>query len=158
MSTKYQILEEYNKNLMYIYDILKKSTTTNNIELNNICKELFGDYYFIGVKSSDEFPKYIKNGQMFIINNKSSKSKTNGEHWLAFIKSDKNKDHKPRLYGYDSFNRDIHKLSPHFRHKRFVNANSNRDQSYYGESNCGERAVSWLISFAKWGEKVINII
>ena len=89
-------------------------------------------------------------------NNKSSKQQ--GEHWLAFIKSDKNKDHKKRLYGYDSFNRDIHKLSPYFRHKRFVNANSNRDQSYYGEFNCGERAVSWLISFAKWGEKIINII
>ena len=155
--SKYQIIQEHEKNLMYIFDILKKSTTTNNIELDRLGKILFGDL-FLGVFSSDEFPKNIQNGQMFIINNKSSKSKTNGEHWLAFIKSDKNKDHKPRLYGYDSFNRDIHKLSPYFRHKRFVNANSNRDQSFYGESNCGERSVCWLISFAKWGEKIINII
>ena len=155
--TKLTILQEYNKNLMYIYDYLNKSTTTNNIELNRLGKMLFGDL-FIGVFSSNEFPKYIKNNQMFIINNKSSKSKTNGEHWIAFIKSDKNKDHKPRLYGYDSYNRDIHKLSPYFKHKKFVNANSNRDQSYYGESNCGERAVSWLISFAKHGDKIINII
>ena len=154
--TKLTILQEYNKNLMYIYDYLNKSTTTNNIELNRLCKILFGDAYFLGIRSADEFPKYIQNGQMFIINNKSSKQQ--GEHWIAFIKSDKNKDHKPRLYRYDSYNIDIHKLSPYFRHKRFVNANSNRDQSYYGESNCGERAVSWLISFAKWGEKIINII
>ena len=154
---KLTILQEYNKNLMYIYDYLYKSTSTNNIELNNLCKELFGDANFLGVRSADEFPKYIQNGQMFIINNKSSKSKTNGEHWIAFIKSDKNKDHKPRLYGYDSYNRDIHKLNPFFRHKRFVNANSNRDESFF-EENCGERAVSWLISFAKHGDKVIKII
>ena len=155
--TKLTILQEYNKNLMYIYDYLNKSTTTNNIELNMICKILFGDANFLGVRSADEFPKYIQNGQMFIINNKSSKSKTNGEHWIAFIKSDKNKDHKPRLYGYDSYNRDIHKLNPFFRHKRFVNANSNRDESFV-ETDCGQRSVAWLLSFFKHGDKVINII
>ena len=153
--SKYKILEEYNKNLMYIYDTLKKSGTTDNYELNTLCKALFGDL-FIGVFSSNEFPKYIRNNQMFIINNKSSKQE--GEHWLAFIKSDKNKDHKSRLYGYDSYNRDIHKLSPYFKHKKIINANSNRDQSYNGEQNCGERAVCWLLSFVKHGEKIINII
>ncbi len=93
---------------------------------------------------------------MFIINNKSSKQE--GEHWLAFIKSDKNKDHKPKVYGYDTYNRDIHKLSPYFRKKKFINANTNRDQAFWAETNCGERCMSWLLSFHKWGDKVMNII
>ena len=152
--TKLTILQEYNKNLMYIEDILKKSGTTNNVELNRLGKMLFGDL-FIGVFSSNEFPKYIKNNQMFIINNTSSK--TDGQHWLSFIKSSKSKGHKPRLYGYDSYNRDIHKLSPYFKYKRFVNANSNRDESFV-ETDCGQRSVAWLLSFFKHGDKVINII
>ena len=154
--SKYKILEEYNKNLMYIEDSLNNSTTTTNIELNRLGKSIFGNNLFLGVFSADQFPKYIKDGQMFIINNKSSKAKE-GEHWLAFIKSSKNKDHKSRLYGYDSFNRDIHKLSPYFRTKRFVNANTNREESY-AESDCGQRSLCFLISFHLYGNKIISII
>ena len=149
----YKILEEYNKNLMYIDDVLRNSSTTTNIELNRLGKAIFGDL-FLGVFTSNEFPKYIKDGQMFIIKNKSSKSE--GEHW-SFIKSSKNKDHKSRLYGYDTFNRDIHKLSPCFRNKRSINANTNRDQSF-SELNCGERSLRWIVSFYKQRDKVIDII
>ena len=152
--SKYKILEEYNKNLMYIDDILNKSTTTNNLELKHLGKSLFGEL-FIGVFSADKFPKYIRNNEMFIINNKSSKSK--GEHWISFIKSSKNKDRKPRLYAYDSFSRDVHTLSPFFKNKRFINANINRDQAFI-ESDCGQRAMTYLISFYKHGDKVMSII
>ena len=151
---KFKILEEYNKNLMYIDDILNKSGETNNLELNKLGKLLFGEL-FIGVFSSDKFPKYIRNNEMFIINNKSSKS--SGEHWIGFIKSSKNKDRKPRLYAYDSFSRDVHQLSPYFKNKKFINANTNRDESY-AESDCGQRAMSYLISFYKHGDKVMSII
>ena len=112
MPQKYRILEEYNKNLMYIEDILNNSATTTNIELKRIGKIIFGNL-FLGVFSADQFPKFIKDGQMLIINNKSSMAK-DGEHWISFMKSSKNKDHKSTLYGYDSYNRDIHKLSPYF--------------------------------------------
>ena len=74
---KFTILSEYEKNLMYIDDVLNKSGTTNNIELIKLGKMLFGDL-FLGVFASDQFPKYIRDGQMFIINNKSSKQ--SGEH------------------------------------------------------------------------------
>ena len=152
--SKYKILEDYNKNLMYIYDILRNSSSTTNIELNRLGKSIFGDL-FLGVFTSNEFPKYIRDGQLFIINNRSSKS--SGEHWISFIKSSKNKDHKTRLYGYDTFNRDIHKLNYFFRKKKFINANTNRDQSF-SELNCGERSLCWLVSFYKHGDKVIDII
>ena len=56
---KFKILEEYNKNLMYIDDILNKSTVTNNLELHKLGTLLFGEL-FIGVYSADKFPKYIK--------------------------------------------------------------------------------------------------
>ncbi len=152
--SKYIILKEYEENLMYIDDVLKKAGTTNNIELSRLGKGIFGEL-FLGVFSADKFPKYIRDGQMFIINNKSSKQQ--GQHWLSFIKSSKNRDHKPKLYAYDSFNRDIHKLSPYFRNKRFINANSGRDESF-AERDCGQRAMSWILSFNKHGDKVINVI
>ena len=35
----YYILKEYEQNLMYIEDILKTSSTTNNFQLEKLCKE-----------------------------------------------------------------------------------------------------------------------
>ena len=34
----YYILKEYEHNLMYIEDVLKTSSTTNNIQLEKLCK------------------------------------------------------------------------------------------------------------------------
>ena len=34
----YYILKEYEQNLMYIEDVLKTSSTTNNIQLEKLCK------------------------------------------------------------------------------------------------------------------------
>ena len=93
---------------------------------------------------------------MFIINNKSSKQ-GKGEHWISFIKSSKNKDHKSRLYGYDTYNRDIKKLNPYFKHKRFINANSDRDESF-SEKDCGQRSLSFIVLFSKYGDKCIGVI
>ena len=152
--SKYKILKEYEQCLMYIDDILKKSGTTTNIDLERVGKILFG-YKFLGVFSAEEFPKRIYDGEMFIINNKSSKQR--GEHWISFIKSSKNKDHKSRLYGYDTYNRDIKKLNPYFKHKKFVNANSDRDESF-SEKDCGQRSLAYLVLFSKYGDKCINII
>ena len=77
----YYILKEYEQNLMYIEDILKTSSTTNNFQLEKLSKNIFGDL-FIGVFTADKYPKYISNGEMFIINNRKNK----GEHWISVIK------------------------------------------------------------------------
>ena len=37
--SKFKILEKYNKNLMYIDDILRNSASTTNTELNRLGKE-----------------------------------------------------------------------------------------------------------------------
>ena len=99
--SKFEILKEYEDNLMLIEDILGAGVT-NNIQLDKVGTYLFdGDY--LGTFSSDHFPKHILNEQCFIINNKSSKSK--GEHWTAVYKRN------GKVYGYDSFNRSIHNMS-----------------------------------------------
>ena len=77
----YYILKEYEHNLMYIEDVLKTSSTTNNIQLEKLCKNLFGDL-FVGVFTADKYPKHISNGEMFIINNRKNK----GERWVSVIK------------------------------------------------------------------------
>ena len=65
----YYILKEYERNLMYIEYILKTSSTTNNFQLEKLCKNIFGDS-FIGVFTADKYPKYISNSKMFIIKNR----------------------------------------------------------------------------------------
>ena len=145
--SKYQILKEYETNLMNIMNLLG-SGITDNIQLDKLGSLLFGKQY-LGTFSSDQFPKYIKNEKCFILNNKASKQK--GEHFIAFFKKDN------KLYGYDSFNRRVKSLSKYWWNKHIVNANKDRDQSYE-ESNCGSRCMSFLISFSKWGTQVINII
>ena len=100
-NTKYDILKEYEDNLMLLEDLLGCGST-NNIQLNTLCTSLFGKH-FLGVFSSDEFPKKIKNNQLFIINTEPSNQK--GLHWVAFFKKNK------RLFGYDTFNRDVKHLS-----------------------------------------------
>ena len=84
---------------------------------------------------------------MFIINNRKNK----GEHWVSVIKYNDN------MGAYDTFNRNIHKVSIFWKNKNWISANKNRDQSYY-EYDCGERCISWLISFHKHGPRIINII
>ena len=74
----YYILKEYERNLMYIEDILKTSSTTNNFQLEKVCKNIFGNL-FLGVFTADKYPNHISNGEMFIINNRKNK----GEHWVS---------------------------------------------------------------------------
>ena len=43
----YYILKEYEQNLMYVEDILKTSSTTNNFQLEKLCKKIFGDFLLV---------------------------------------------------------------------------------------------------------------
>ena len=62
-----------------------------------------------------------------------------------------------KMCANDTFNRNIHKVSIFWKNNNWISANKNRDQSYY-ENDCGERCICWLISFHKYGPKIINII
>jgi len=80
--TTYQILKEYDETLMLIEDMIG-SNGSSNFQLDKLGGNIFGPYY-LGTYSSDHFPKYIRNEQCFIMNNKSSRTK--GEHFIAFYK------------------------------------------------------------------------
>ena len=136
--SKFEILNFYEQSLMHIQDIIG-SKITNNQQLEKLGSHLFGKD-FIGVFSANNFPKLVLNNQMFIINNKSDRSP--GEHWLACVK------YNNRIYAFDSFGRNVHKLSPYWKNKLIINANHERLQSYK-ELNCGSRAIAFLITFKK---------
>ena len=57
---------------MYIEDILKTSSSTNNFQLVKLCKYLF-DSLFLSVFTADKYPQYISNDEMFILNNRKIK-------------------------------------------------------------------------------------
>ena len=137
----YYFLKEYEQNLMNIEDALKASSTTNNIQLVKLCKPLFDDL-FIGIFTAEKYPKHILNGEMFIINNRKNK----GEHWVAVSKNN-------NMYVYDTFNRNIHKVSIFWKNNNWISANKNRDQSYY-EYDCGERCISCLIFFINMAQEL----
>ena len=86
---------------------------------------------------------------MFILN-------TGGTHWVSFIKY-KSKYGRSHFYAYDSFNRKIDSLSKYWKGKHIISANKDRDQSFK-ESDCGTRALSWLLMFDKYGPIIIDII
>ena len=140
----YKIIKEYNKNLTMIMDLIG-STTTDNIQLDNLGKALFGDL-FVGVFKSDD-KIVLKNNQMCIINTDNK----NGIHWVSLYK------YKNKIYYYDSFFRSKEKLNESWKSKNWTNANKDVDQSM-NEFNCGSRCMAWLISFQKYKTKIINVI
>ncbi len=146
--SKYHILKEYEQVLMIIEDILG-SGVTNNKQLDKLGNYLFGNDY-LGTFSSNQFPRYIKENQCFVLNTDSSRQ--SGSHWVAFYKLNK------KIYYYDSFMRQPSKLSKFWVNKKLINANrTDRDQSFK-ENDCGSRSLAWIIVFRKFGEKCIDII
>ena len=147
---EYRILKKYNEVLMMTEDIIG-SGTTDNTQLDNLGKYIFGEDY-IGTFSSDEMPKLIKENQCFILNTDSSKSRNKTGHWVGFYKLNN------KLYFYDSFSRPASSLSKYWKYKKLYNANTkDRDQSF-SEMDCGSRSMAYLVVFKKYGEKCINVI
>ena len=143
--SKYTIRKFYDDTLMKLQDKLTDGIT-NNLQLDDICYKIFEKNY-LGTRPSDQFPKYIREEQCFILNTDDKK----GIHWVAFYKRNK------KLYGYDSFNRNINSLSKYWKNKKIISANLDRDQSFLS-NECGSRCVSRLITFKYFGDKIINII
>jgi hypothetical protein len=125
--------------------------TTDNIQLNNIGTYIFGNDY-LGTFSSDKMPKNIKNNQCFILNTDSSRSSNKFGHWVSFYKLN------GKLYYYDSFSRSKNVLTKLWKNKKMYNANKTDVDQAMTESNCGSRAISWLIVFRKYGLKCVDVI
>jgi hypothetical protein len=130
------IIKVYNNYLAEIERILGKNTSTNNIELNDLCNRLFGKK-FIGVFASDKLPKLKKN-QMCIANLDTSKQ--SGTHWVSFYCNDQG-----TCYFYDSFGRKVKTFKNlNKRNKHIKEAQDYDAEQSYIETNCGQRTIAWL--------------
>ena len=147
---KYNILNEFEHNTMLIQELFGTSGPTDNFQITYLCMYLFDEDY-IGTYTADNIPKDIENGNMFIANTIASNEKKNG-HWVAFVKED------GKLYCYDSFGRNPHSLSPHWKNIEMINANKTGQDQATTQENCSSYAISFLISFYKWGPQIIDII
>ena len=102
---------------------------------------------FLGIFSSNNVPR-MKNDTCCTVNTDSNN--TPGTHWTCLFK------YKDKKYFYDSF--DYRKLSPYWKHKKWINVNTNdADQSIY-EKYCASRSMVWLLTFEEYETKSINII
>ena len=72
------------------------------------------DYRFLTCSTSDDWPKYAFNNQMFILN--VDDSSKNGSHWCAFYK------YNNKIYSYDGYNRNVKTMSKWWRTKNIINA------------------------------------
>ena len=145
--SKYQILSNFEDNLIMVENKLKKTGLTNNIELNKLGKKLLGDK-FLNVYMANKLPR-MKNNEYCIINNKSSKS--HGEHWLALVKYGNKK------YIWDSFARNYKTLSPYFKNKNWINASVKPFEANDGK-DCGQLSLSFILSFEKFKLQLLNVI
>jgi len=146
VSDKYAILRSFESCLMQIEDILSDKTT-NNIQLYRLGRRIFGDR-FVNVFTADDNIK-LHNGQFCIVNTDASNKA--GLHWLAVYK------HKNKYYVFDSFGRDVHKLSKYFKYKHWTNVEFNRIESYR-QNNCGQLCLAWLVIFDKYKTRCIGVI
>jgi len=143
---KYKILYDFEQCYVHICDILGDKTT-NNIQLFKLGKKLFGDV-FKDVYCSDDDIR-LSNGQCCIIN--TDPHGKPGLHWIGLYK------HRNVYYVFDSFGRNIHKLSEFFRHKKWEEVEHNRVESYKS-SNCGELSMTFLVIFHKYKLKCVGVI
>jgi hypothetical protein len=145
--SKYSVKKYFDDCLIKVENALKTDGLTNNIQLNKLGKKLFGDRYK-GTVMSDQIPM-LKNGEMCIINTDPSSKK--GMHWIALYSFNN------RKYFYDSFGRDYKKLSPNFKHKRWVIVHDSVDEADSAK-DCGQISMAFLMTFDKYKIKCINII
>lgn len=113
---------------------------TMNDQLDKLGKQILTGYK--GSFPHDVAPK-LKAGECSIVNQDVMGGK--GIHWLALINVD------GKLYGYDSFGRNMNKLINY--RKPIVNDSKDQEQDLGGklEENCGQRCLSWLYVAQNYG-------
>jgi hypothetical protein len=70
-----------------------------------------------------------------------------GSHWIALAKSGK------KVIFYDSFGRPNTSILPLLKGGNIVNTEDDAEQKME-ETNCGQRSLSFLLLFDKYGEKM----
>ena len=113
---------------------------TDSDQLGQLGVELFGDC-FGGVFSSDDMPKKLGD-KLFIVN--SDKQSEPGKHWMAVAGG----------HVYDSFGSTGSELGAIF-DRKMKTINTEKQQKVV-ESNCGQRAMTFLVCYHIMGPEVCN--
>ena len=135
-----QILKRVEKN------VIKHNGTTFMSELNKIGKEVMG-IRFKGVYPSDRIPK-LTNLKPYCILNLDNSSQ-GGSHWIAVVKTKKD------IIVYDSFGRKAKSIIPSLftsGNGKIINTDLDKEQNIK-ETNCGQRSLSFLIFYEKYGRE-----
>ena len=144
--------KEFESNLKVVYKLLSDIDSTNNIQLDRLCNELFGSKFY-GVYPSDKIPNLNFHKKYCILN--LDKSNQPGSHWVACV-LDSNDD----IYVFDTYDRIIRKILPiiyKVKHHRILSGNRSVLQKIDGE-DCGQRCIAWLLLVDRYGIDVAKKI
>jgi len=144
--------KEFESNLKVVYKLLSDIDSTNNIQLDRLCNELFGSKFY-GVFPSDKIPNLNFHKKYCILN--LDKSNQPGSHWIACV-LDSNDD----IYVFDTYDRIIRKILPiiyKVKHHRILSGNRSVLQKIDGE-DCGQRCIAWLLLVDRYGIDVAKKI
>jgi hypothetical protein len=144
--SKSQILKDFDDCYVHVCDVIGDKVT-NNIQLLKLGKKLFGEK-FKAVYCADDNIR-LNNDQCCIVN--TDPHTKSGSHWCGLYK------YRNVYYIFDSFGRNIHKLTKFFKNKRWVEIEHRRVESFKS-SNCGELSMTFLIIFDKYKLKCKGVI
>lgn len=131
-----------NENLEEVKQLLGNGGTFL-IELDNLCKKLFGQK-FAGISTSDKLIDLEFNRPYCIYNLDTSKEP--GSHWIAVVLYKKN-----NILIYDSFGRNSKDIIPNLTNNyKYVDTEHDAEQKDK-ETNCGQRCISFLLLYDKYG-------
>ncbi len=136
----------------YVEPIMGKTTTYQD-DLEGVGKSIFG-VKFKGVYPSDKIPQLTDLTPYCICN--LDKSNEPGSHWVALAKT----PFKKEALMYDSFGRGYKKIllsSEHSGNGRIKNTDRDIEQKI-AETNCGQRSLSWIMVFDKFGPSMAKLI
>jgi hypothetical protein len=140
----------YKKMLKDVEGLIGDKTTYLE-QLNGAGKKLLG-VKFKGTFPSDKIPKLNDLSPYCILN--LDKSTEPGSHWVSLVK------HGNDCILYDSFGRDNKQIIPDLQFSgngRIIQPDDDSEQKVT-ESNCGARALSWIMFFDKYGAKAAMLI
>jgi hypothetical protein len=115
------------------------NNTTYGNELDEVGKRLF-EKKWGGVHSADTLPRLVK-GKFYISN--VDNSNEDGSHWVGIYDG----------YIYDSFGRSAREMNKNLTGHGLKKTDDDQEQGYT-QTNCGQRALAWLLVATEQGINV----
>lgn len=136
--------DEIYKTILHKVEKMLGNETTFSNDLADVAKSLLG-HKFKGIFPADKLPQLTKTQPYAIVNLDTSWEE--GSHWIALAKSGK------KVIFYDSFGRPNTSILPLLKGGNIVNTEDDAEQKME-ETNCGQRSLSFLLLFDRYGEKM----